>query len=242
MDSQDTGPTGAAAPARPEVATGRAGLRVSHVVWIVLLTVLLTVVATYWVVRTYIYARDFQPVQLDQREQQVLDVKLRRLGYDPGPATGPAAGPVAESDQDWLRSERYDEAGAERVVSFSERELNDMIANNPDLARRLAVDLDQDLVSARLLVPFDPDFPILGGKTLRVAAGVELAFRDTRPVVVLKGVSVMGVPVPSAWLGGLKNIDLVSEFGDQGGFWQGFSEGVEDVRVEQGRLRVLLRE
>ena len=238
MDSQDTGPAGAAGPAGPDRATGRAGLRASHLVWIVLLTILLTVAATYWVVRTYIYARDFQPVQLDQREQQVLDVKLRRLGYDPGPAAGPAA----ESDQDWLRSERYDEAGAERVVSFSERELNGMIANNPDLARRLAVDLDQDLVSARLLVPFDPDFPILGGKTLRVAAGVELAFRDTRPVVVLKGVSVMGVPVPSAWLGGLKNIDLVSEFGDQGGFWQGFSEGVEDVRVEQGRLRVRLRE
>lgn len=211
-------------------------------VWIVLLTVLVTVAATYWVVRTYVYARDFQPVRLEPGEQQVLDAKLRRLGYDPGPVATPEAGDPAESDRQWLRPERYDEAGAEREVSFSERELNAMIANNPDLARRLALDLDQDLVSARLLVPFDPDFPILGGKTVRVAAGVELAFRDTRPVVVLKGVSVMGVPIPSAWLGGLKNIDLVSEFGHQGGFWQGFAEGVEDVRVEQGRLRVRLRE
>jgi hypothetical protein len=240
MEPRDIEPSTTAAPASApaEAVSGRRGLRASHLVWIVLLTVLLSVAATYWVVRTYIYARDFQPVQLEPGEQQVLDAKLRRLGYDPGPAAGPAA----ESDRDWLRPERYDEAGAERVVSFSERELNGMIANNPDLARRLALDLDQDLVSARLLVPFDPDFPILGGKTLRVAAGVELAFRDTRPLVVLKGVSVMGVPVPSAWLGGLKNIDLVSEFGDQGGFWQGFAEGVEDVRVEQGRLRVRLRE
>ena len=238
MAPQDTGPGAPEAPQPSDHQTRRGGLRAAHVVWIVLLTVLLTVAATYWVVRTYVYARDFQPVQLDAREQQVLDAKLRRLGYDPGPVNAPAA----EPDQEWLRPERYDEAGAERVVSFSERELNAMIANNPDLARRLAVDLDQDLVSARLLVPFDPDFPILGGKTLRVAAGVEMAFRDARPVVVLKGVSLMGVPVPSAWLGGLKNIDLVSEFGDQGGFWQGFAEGVEDIRVEQGRLRVRLHE
>lgn len=238
VQPQDKASAGSTAPAPAEAVPRRGGLRAAHLVWIVLLTVLVTVAATYWVVRTYIYARDFQPVQLDVREQQVLDAKLRRLGYEPAPAAGPAP----ESDQDWLRPERYDEAGAERVVSFSERELNGMIANNPDLARRMAVDLDQDLVSARLLVPFDPDFPILGGKTLRVAAGVELAFRDTRPVVVLKGVSVMGVPIPSAWLGGLKNIDLVSEFGDQGGFWQGFAEGVEEVSVEQGRLRVLLRE
>lgn len=242
MQPHDKASAESTLPAPPEAAPRRGGLRAAHLVWIVLLTVLVTVAVTYWVVRTYVYARDFQPVQLDVREQQVLDAKLRRLGYDPAPAAGPAAGPAAKSDQDWLRPERYDEAGAERVVSFSERELNGMIANNPDLARRMAVDLDQDLVSARLLVPFDPDFPILGGKTLRVAAGVELAFRDTRPVVVLKGVSVMGVPIPSAWLGGLKNIDLVSEFGDQGGFWHGFAEGVEEVSVEQGRLRVLLRE
>lgn len=244
METRETRPAEGPAPAPAAADNRRGGLRAAHVVWIVLLTVLITVAATYWVVRTYVYARDFQPVQLDAGEQQVLDAKLRRLGYDPAPvaARGADDGAPAESDQDWLRPQRYDEAGAERVVSFSERELNAMIANNPDLARRLAVDLDQDLVSARLLVPFDPDFPILGGKTLRVAAGVEMAFRDARPVVVLKGVSVMGVPIPAAWLGGLKNIDLVSEFGDQGGFWQGFAEGVEDIRVEQGRLRVRLHE
>ena len=110
------------------------------------------------------------------------------------------------------------------------------------VARKLAVDLSDSLVSARLLVPVDPDFPVLGGKTLRVSTGVEMAFRDARPVVVLKGVSIMGVPIPNAWLGGLKNIDLVSEFGDQQGFWKNFADGVDNVGVEEGQLRIQLRQ
>jgi len=226
-------------PAATE-APRRRGLRASHVVWIVLTTILVTAGVTYWLVRTYIYARDFTPVELSAGEQQKLDAKLRVLGYDPGPTVAGAT--PAETDQEWLRPERYGETGAEREVRFSERELNAMVANNPDLARKLALDLGQDLVSARLLVPVDPDFPILGGKTLRVSAGVEMAFRDARPVVVLKGVSIMGIPIPNAWLGGLKNIDLVSEFGDQQGFWKGFADGVDNIRVEEGHLKIQLKE
>ncbi len=221
----------------------RGGLRAKHIVWIVLATILVTVAVTYWVIRTYVYAKDFEPVELSATEQQTLDAKLRVLGYDPAPAaTAAPSEQSAESDEQWLRPERYSEVGAKREVSFSERELNAMVANNPDLAKKLAVDLGDDLVSARILVPVDPDFPILGGKTLRVSTGVELAFRDAKPVVVLKGVSIMGIPIPNSWLGGLKNIDLVSEFGDSGGFWSSFAAGVENVRVEEGSLRVKLKE
>lgn len=225
-------------------AETRRGLRASHVVWIVIVSVLLTAALTYWVVRTYLYARDFEPVQLSAVEQQRLDAKLRVLGYEPGPAATADGSPrdAGESDDQWLRAERYSEAGARREVSFSERELNALLAGNEDLARRLAVDLSDDLVSARLLVPVDPDFPVLGGKTLRVSAGVEMAYREARPIVVLKGVSIMGIPLPNAWLGGLKNIDLVGEFGDRDGFWRAFADGVQGIRVEEGALKVELKE
>lgn len=216
-------------------------MRGIHVLWIVLATILITVAVTFWVVRTYIYAKDFEPVELSAQERQTLDAKLRALGYDPAPAED-AGRNVEETDEQWLRPERYREADAEREVSFSERELNAMVANNRDLAKKLAVDLGDDLVSARLLVPVDQDFPVLGGKTLRVSAGVEMAFRDAKPVVVLKGVSIMGIPIPNAWLGGLKNIDLISEFGDDAGFWKSFADGVENVRVEEGRLKIKLKE
>jgi len=88
----------------------------------------------------------------------------------------------------------------------------------------------------------DPDLPVLGGKTLRFNAGVEMAYVSGKPTVILKGVSIFGVPIPSAWLGGLKNVDLVTEFGTSPGFWKSFFEGVEDIRVEDGRIKLKLKE
>ncbi|MEW8348692.1 MAG: hypothetical protein AB2687_10310 [Candidatus Thiodiazotropha taylori] len=226
-----------------EAPENKKGLRGIHILWIVLATILVTAAVTYWVVRTYIYAKDFTPVQLSQTEQQVLNEKLESLGYQPAPATDPNKQPAEkETDEAWLRAERYSEKNARREVFFTERELNGMVANNQEMAKKLAIDLSDDLVSARILVPVDPDFPILGGKTLRVSTGMELAFRDARPVVILKGVSIMGVPIPNAWLGGLKNIDLVSEFGDEQGFWAGFAEGVDNIRVVEGELKIKLKE
>ncbi|HFD81177.1 MAG TPA: arginine N-succinyltransferase [Gammaproteobacteria bacterium] len=216
-----------AAPASPA-----RGISAARVVLIVLATILLTVGLTWWVLAHYVFVREFKPVTLDAREEQVLDRKLRVLGYRPGDLD-------AEGN---LKPEPYSEVGARREVSFNERELNALLAKNTDLAKKLAIDLSDDLVSARLLIPMDPDFPVLGGKTLRVNAGVAMAYRDNKPVIVLKGVSIMGVPVPNAWLGGLKNIDLVQEFGNDQGFWKSFSEGVKDIRVEQGQIKVELKE
>ncbi len=218
----------------------KGGFRAIHVLWIVLATILVTAAVTFWAVRTYIYAHDFKPVELSQKEQRQLEGKLRRLGYQPQPSAPPAD--RKETDEQWLRPEPYQEQGGNHALFFTERELNGLLANNRDLARKLALDLSDDMVSARMLVHVDPDFPLLGGKTLRVSAGVEAAFHDGRPVIRLRGVSVMGVPIPNAWLGGLKNVDLISEFGDANGFWKAFADGVEDIQVEDGRLKITLKE
>jgi hypothetical protein len=60
--------------------------------------------------------------------------------------------------------------------------------------------------------------------------------------VLLKGISVMGVPIPNAWLGNLKNVDLVEQYGSDTGFWQAFAAGVAQLEVEEGRLKIKLRE
>jgi len=227
------------------VATPKKGIRAIHILWIVLATILITAVVTFWALRTYVYAKDFTPVDLSVKEQQTLNTKLRILGYDPGPEPTKITKPEGaqqETDEQWLRPERYEESEKKREVSFSERELNAVVAKNHDLAKKLAVDLSDDLVSARLLVPVDQDFPVLGGKTLRVSAGVKLSFSDAKPVVILKGVSVMGIPIPNPWLGELKNIDLIKEYGDEDGFWKSFAGGVDNIRVEAGQMKIKLKE
>ena len=117
-----------------------------------------------------------------------------------------------------------------------------MLANNTDLAKKLAIDLSDNLASAKLLIDLDPDFPILGGKTLKITAGLELRIDQHHPRAILKGVSVWGVPLPNDWLGNLKNIDLLKEFGDAGGFWQSVERGIEEIEITQGELRVKLKE
>lgn len=205
---------------------------------IVLVTMLLTVGVTLMVVKYYFFPSDFKPVQLSVKEEQVLDAKLDRLESIDS-AYQPRRGSIESGA---LEPEAYSEAGADRSIRFSERELNALLAKNTDLARKLAIDLSDNLMSAKLLVPVDEDFPIMGGKILKVRAGVELAYRNEKPIVILKGVSIMGVPIPNAWLGGLKNIDLVEEFGSGDGFWKAFSDGVQDIRIVEGDLQIELKE
>jgi len=221
---------------------GRSGLQIFL---IVLVTIIVTAALTFWIVRSYIFPAEFKPVQLSASEEQVLAQKLERIDQLQSHRTrGSARGKkrAATEATDVLEPEPYSEKGASRTVSLTERELNGMLAKNTDLARKLAIDLSDDLMSAKLLIPVDEDFPIMGGKTIKVRAGMELAYRDNRAVVILKGVSVMGVPIPNAWLGGMKNIDLVQYYGNETGFWKAFADGVENIHIEDGNITLLLKE
>ena len=204
---------------------------------IILVTVLLSTGLTVWVLTQYVFPKQFKPVELNQAEQQVLDRKLRVFEGFEG-----ASGAVSPQSVGDLEPEKYSEEGAERRIELTERELNGLLANNTDLARKLAIDLSENLASGKLLIPLDPDFPIMGGKTLKITAGMELAFREQKPIVVLRGVSIMGVPLPNAWLGNMKNVDLVREFGGSEGFWKSFSDGVDNIEVSEGRLVIQLKE
>jgi hypothetical protein len=213
------------------------------VVGLLIAVVVVTAVVSIWAAKRYLFPSEFRPVTLSAREEQALDAKLERLDTlhrAPAPPHGPPA-PRPEGEAA-LEPEPYSEAGASRSITFAERELNALLAKNTDLARKLAIDLSDDLVSAKLLVPMDPDFPVLGGQVLKVRAGMELAYRDGRPVVVLKGITLMGVPLPNAWLGGIKNIDLVQEFGGKPGFWKSFADGIDRIRVSEGKLEIELKE
>lgn len=225
------------------------------VLGIMLLTILVTVGITLWVAKTYIFPSQFEPVVLTSQESQQLSKKLSLLDFTDS-NTSTTASPtrplntahpntktaINDDPNKPLQPESYSEQGASRYISFTEREINAMLAKNTDLATKVAIDLANNLISARLRIPVDEDFPIFAGKTLRAAAGIELAYRGERPVVVLKGVKIMGVPIPNAWLGGLKNIDLVQEFGGEEGFWKLFSDGVESIETKEGELHITLKE
>ncbi|MBU4318985.1 MAG: arginine N-succinyltransferase [Proteobacteria bacterium] len=188
----------------------------------------------------YIFPTSFTPVTLSAKEEKVLEKKIEQLNaFLPSDSSKDRPGSPLNNSP--LEPEAYSEEGAKREIEFTEKEFNALIAKNTDLANKLAVDFSGDLASIKLLVPLDPDFPMLGGKTLKVAAGVELAYTDGRPVVKLRGVSLWGVPLPNAWLGNMKNVDLIREYGNDKGFWHGFAEGVDSIKVEEGSLKIKLK-
>jgi len=216
-------------PAPAKKKRGFSGLQVLGIIFAVMVV---TALGTVWIVKVYVFPSQFRPVTLNAKEEQALDAKLERLESSNW-----------KEKKEGLEPEAYSEEGAFREIGFSEKELNALIARNTDLAERLVIDLSDNLASAKLLIPLDDDFPVLGGKTVRVAAGVELSYEGGRPRAVLKGVSLMGVPIPNAWLGNMKDVDLIARFGGKkNGFWSKFAAGVEYIKIEDGELRLQLKE
>lgn len=208
---------------------------------IVLAACIVSTLVALGAVYLYLFPGSFSPVTLSPTEEQVLEQKLDRLdSLQRSAARYDSSRQAGQGNR--LKPERYTEANTNREIILTERELNALLAKNTELAPRLAIDLSQDLASAKLLIPLDDAFPILGGQTIKVTAGLELAYREKRPVVALRGISLWGVPMPNAWLGNMKNVDLVQEFGGQKGFWGAFAEGIDEVEVSEGQLRVRLKE
>jgi hypothetical protein len=194
-----------------------------------------------WWVKYNIYASEFSPTTLNQKEQKVLDAKISRLDTSAHEGYFTRKGPKKDRLAP-LEPEAYSETGARREISLTEKELNALIANNPEMARMVAIDLSDNLVSLNLVVPMEEDIPVMGGKTLRLKMGLTLGYEDNQLIIAVKGVSLGGIPIPNAWLGYIKNRNLVEEFGDEGGFWALFAEGVKDIKVRSGHINIRLKE
>ncbi len=224
--------------------SGQKGKGCLKTLMLMLLTVIISVTATVFVINHYLFPKKFEAVELNQREESTLNKKLKQFGlptFTEEKIAGDYTNNQISNTPKTMEPEAYTEVGAKREVSFTEKELNAMLAKNTDLADKAAIDLSDSLASFKMILPLDPDFPIMGGKTLKVNAGTELAYADGKPIVILKGVKVWGVPIPNAWLGNLKNIDLIKEFGGDEGFWKSFADGVEDISISDKKLIIKLK-
>lgn len=207
-----------------------------HVFLFVIAAVVVTGIVGFFAFRAYLSPKPFRPVTLTAREEAALQTKLERLNLQGKPAARQADSSAV------LKPEAYSETAGGRQIQFTEKELNSLLAHNTDLADKVAIDLSPGLVSARILMPVDQDVPIVGGKTLRIKAGVSYSFANGQPELVVKGVTVMGVPLPNAWIGGIKNIDLLKQAKQERGFWKAFSDGVESMQINEGGITIYLKE
>ncbi|MGB5053472.1 MAG: hypothetical protein WBO24_03640 [Nitrospirales bacterium] len=213
-----------------------------QVILFVGLAVLATTLGVVWWMNQYVYATMFQPTRLAESEQQILNAKMAHLLQTADAASSSVSQPSPSTLDAALEPVPYAETDGNREIQLTEREVNALIATDSYMARHVAVDMADDLVSVQLVVPINHEMPIVGGKMLKLNFGLELSYTNGKPVVVMRGISLGGIPLPSAWWGDIKNTNLVEEFGGSGGFWDQFSKGVEDMKIQDGQLYVMLKE
>ena len=189
----------------------------------------LTAAATAWWVKRNIYASPLHPVSLTQQEKQAFDEKVSAISGSPTP------GADGKSNEQRAAEEK-------RTLTLSEKEINAFL-NERGIGDRVKVELSEGGVQATALVPVDKEVPVFGGKTIRLAIALAGNMGSDRQAAFrIADVSVGGVPVPNAWLGDLKGVNLLASNIESDPVVTRFLAGIREFEFKRGAIRVLLNE
>lgn len=198
------------------------------------LAIIATVLVTLWWIQ-----RPIRPVVLSDKEKTVLDTKLTYLeNPDVAPRRHPGlrkASTVAEV-RDAGSADNHTYVPGDKVITLTQREINGLLNANTDLGHSVRLEFDTDAINAYLAVPIPQDFPIGGGKMFRARGRFRLSIEEGgTPYAVLEDVTVFGLSLPNAWLGGIKGQNLFADalHGSNGG---PLLRGVKSLRLQPGAL------
>lgn len=163
--------------------------------------------------------RPISPVELTANESNALDQKIAELQQP---------------------ESRY-EAGTKHIV-LTEREINGLINDHTDLGDKLRLEIDPDALNAHLALPIPEDSAILPGKQIKARARLELDMDGAQPVLTIADITIYGVSLPNAWLGGIKNRDLLRELVGNNPDSRVIIEGIDDLKLERERIEIMLSE
>lgn len=185
----------------------------------------------YWWFKRHLDARALEPVRLAETEERVFEAKLQALAAAGEPGASPGA-PSGGATVD------------ERTVQISGREINAFLAER-GLGENIRVELARDLLHVAMIVPIPADsgLPLLAGANLRLRFSLDAACDpQAGPRFAIRDVRLGGVPLPDAWLGGIKGLNLVDQNLNQDPGVQRFLSGIQDLEVRPEGIRLRLRE
>jgi hypothetical protein len=224
-----------------------------------LLAVIATVLIMIWWSQ-----RPIKPVVLSQLEKANVDQKLERINAGSSaaqspdrrtPATAsqtpvvipqkpdatsqiPANPPLkdrpAGSDVNITLDQPY--VPGSKVLKLTEREINGLLNANTDLGKSVRLEFAQDAINAYVVVPIPQDVPVMGGKMFRARGRFRVSIGNGgTPFAILEDVTVYGLSLPKAWLGGLKGENLLENaMGERNG--SPVLKGIKSLKVEPGAL------
>ena len=192
-----------------------------------LLIIILTVVLTIWWL-----GRPIKPVVLSAAEKQTVEEKLNHIG---GTSADKARATVSSADKPKPEPDRIYLPGS-RELRLTEREINGLLNENTDLGKSVRLEFGRDAINAYVATPIPDDVPLLGGKMFKARGRFRLSVGNGgEPYAILEDVTVFGLSLPKAWLGGVKGENLL---GDAVGKRNGAPvfKGIKSLRVEPGAL------
>ncbi len=178
------------------------------------IVVLLLVLGGVW----WWHNRPIQPVQLSVQEKAAVEAKVEAIQKPTEPT--------------------YEKGGKEIILT--ERELNGLLNEKTTLGKTVSFELATNAIHARVESDLDKDLPIVGGKHLKARARFLVSDVPGQASFILDDVTVWGISLPNDWLAGLKGHDLLGEILGGGKSKTGKVPGVEEFKVEPGRLIIRL--
>jgi hypothetical protein len=205
-----------------------------------LLTLMLIIVASV-VVTVWWIQRPIKPVVLTPQEKAAVEQKLRAVEDAKAPPAIPNRAVQSSNSADSARTEPNQAQDrpyvpGSKVLKLTEREVNGLLNQNTDLGKSVRLEFARDAINAYLAVPIPQDFPVGGGKMFRARGRFRVSLGNGgTPYAILEDVTVFGLSLPKAWLGGLKGENLLSDaMGERNGSPP--LKGVKSLRVEPGAL------
>lgn len=217
------------------------------------LSVVLILGITGFLVYRYYTQAQFRPTTLSEKEQVILDTKLEKIesGGEEQPLGSPSSRELNEvvinsgqqpdlTPAQIAELERLEEQ-ERRTITLSEKEINAMMNYNTGLGERVKVRFKSGRIDVGWIISVDEEAPFVGGKTLRGSVDLSMEkLTDGRLAFAVEDVTVMGIPMPNAWLGDIKGQNLADRIGQDNEFFRIFSAGIEHIEISNGEVRVRL--
>jgi hypothetical protein len=162
--------------------------------------------------------RPIRPVELSVQEKAAVQAKIEAIQKPAEPAY---------------------EKGSKEII-LTERELNGLLNEKTTLGKSVSFELVSHAIHARVETDLDKDLPLVGGRHLTARARFVVSTVPGQASFILDDVTVWGISLPNDWLAGMKGHDLLGEI--LGGGTTGKIPGVQEIKVEPGKLIVRLAE
>lgn len=189
---------------------------------------LVIVIATLGITRWWLmHKHRIEVVDLTVPEEQVLEEKMVMLS---GGSSEKTVGDMERSDL------------PEGAIEFTEREINGVISDNSGLRERVYVDLHPGKIEVKMNYDVPEDSPFMAGKTVRANLFLKVELQEEHLELRIQKFTVSGFAVPSAWMGDLKNVDLMDEFLGDSDFAKAFARGLKSLDVGEDSIRVVPNE